>query len=129
MLDVIEVTQRVERGAAFLDGIIGPEWVDRINLDTLRLSSACNCIAGQLHNGSFLAAMTDWFDAPSPHWATVDSAEVQLGFNLSEVSDAIDEDADEDPLTEQDEPDNWDLLQSAWVGLITVRRSRAKAGA
>ena len=39
----------VEAGAALLDRELGPGWEDRIDLDTLELSSTCGCVLGQLH--------------------------------------------------------------------------------
>ena len=39
----------VDRGAALLDEVYGPEWDERIDLERLNLSSICNCVLGQLH--------------------------------------------------------------------------------
>lgn len=38
----------VDRGAAFLDETL-PGWAERIDTDTLDLSSTCNCVLGQLY--------------------------------------------------------------------------------
>lgn len=40
---------QIARGVEYLDQKEGPDWVERINLDTLELSSSCNCVIGQLY--------------------------------------------------------------------------------
>lgn len=51
--------ENVRRGIAWLDDHYEDSWVQRINLERLRLSSACFCILGQLE-GSFLTALEVW---------------------------------------------------------------------
>lgn len=41
------ITERVERTAEILDRKY-PTWADKIDLDTLKMSDGCFCIAGQL---------------------------------------------------------------------------------
>lgn len=38
--------EHVARGAAWLD-TVQPDWVDRVNLETLYMDSPVNCVAGQ----------------------------------------------------------------------------------
>ncbi len=45
----LPVEVRVKQGMAALDAKYGPGWVDRIDVDTLLLDSACRCVLGQLH--------------------------------------------------------------------------------
>ena len=44
------VEERVIRGFDYLTDYYGPEWQDAIDVETLDLSSACNCVLGQLAN-------------------------------------------------------------------------------
>lgn len=45
----LPVEIRVKQGMALLDEKHGPDWVWRINLDTLVMSHACQCVLGQLY--------------------------------------------------------------------------------
>lgn len=47
ILDEFNETERVARGVAWLDEI-RPDWRDRVTLPELRLTSACNCVLGQV---------------------------------------------------------------------------------
>jgi hypothetical protein len=44
-----EIKARVNAGALWLEEQFGPEWIDKINLDRLNLSSSTTCIAGQVY--------------------------------------------------------------------------------
>lgn len=44
------IAQRVAAGARWLDELFGPQWVDRIDLNTLDLASTYRCICGQVFN-------------------------------------------------------------------------------
>ncbi len=105
-LDVIEVTERVAKGGAFLTEKYGAGWPDKVDLECLQMQSTEDCIAGQLV-GDFYTAMEEWFNEHVADLAMPQA--VAHGFDLDE--------------SEYNE-DNWDLLTSAWVGLITVQRSR-----
>lgn len=48
-----EVLNRVLKGIEILKEEYGDDWVDKINLDTLRLSSGISCVLGQLNGGDF----------------------------------------------------------------------------
>lgn len=43
-----EVLARVKAGIAFLEETVGPDWVDRINLDELELQDGDHCVCGQV---------------------------------------------------------------------------------
>lgn len=44
----LPIEVRVKAGMALLDEKHGPDWVHRIDVDTLQLSSSCRCVLGQL---------------------------------------------------------------------------------
>ncbi len=48
----MNVQERVARGVALLDEKM-PGWVDRIDVDTLEISSIRHCVVGQLNQGEF----------------------------------------------------------------------------
>lgn len=45
----LPVEQRVKRGMAVLDKKFGPEWVARIDVNSLQLAVSCDCVLGQLY--------------------------------------------------------------------------------
>jgi hypothetical protein len=62
-----EVPEQVRAGAAFLDEVIGPGWIEQVNLDTLDIESGCKCVAAQLvsefeggYNNAWEYAMYAW---------------------------------------------------------------------
>jgi hypothetical protein len=61
-IDIAHTTasERVARGARWLDEFIGEEWVNRIDPDTLNLESDVSCICGQVFevNGANLSGFT-----------------------------------------------------------------------
>ena len=42
-----ELEERVEKGAAWLDRNV-PDWVDRVEVQSLKMSDTCRCVLGQL---------------------------------------------------------------------------------
>lgn len=46
-----EFQPRVDKGCKLLDERLGPEWVEKIDLDQLNLQSNCDCILGQTSFG------------------------------------------------------------------------------
>lgn len=83
-----DAATRVARGVALLDRK-APGWVDRIDLDTLELSSAFDCVLGQLYRGfgagmyalnldresamahGFLTSNMDFYDELQAEWIRV----------------------------------------------------------
>lgn len=116
--------QRVEAGAAYLDGVL-PGWWEKIDLETLNLGSNCRCVLGQLavdiawdtRDFQLLrAARADGFNcwvskhlAPLPAIGFKESE--RMGFDLSD-SECIEA---EDEL--------YGALTAEWRNLITERRS------
>jgi hypothetical protein len=109
MLDVIDISQRVESGAKVLDSEL-PNWVNDVDLTTLNLGDPSHCVLAEAHPSNFYwDALNDLTGQGDANTAILWG--IEHGFNLPDA--AIDEE--------------WDALESAWVGLITVRQSRAKA--
>jgi hypothetical protein len=50
------IAERVAKGAALLDEKI-PGWADRIDLHRFYIGSTCDCVLGQLHDGSYTDGM------------------------------------------------------------------------
>ena len=119
MLDVIEASQRVEKGAALLDEKIGTHWSERVNFATLHMDSCETCVAAQGTGLTYSETIPVLF-ATGSGWVDASA----YGFALA-LDDGCDDACD---ACEQCR-EAWGLLESAWVGLITVRRSRAKTGA
>lgn len=121
MLDTIEAAQRVEKGAALLDQRL-EHWVDDIDLGEFDIANGDACILGQLFGEydrgrdnlllppfglpDYASDPDGWLDA----FKAVEAAAVAHGFNLGDG--------------DQDDDDANDVLESAWVGYITVHRSR-----
>jgi hypothetical protein len=42
-----EFAEPVAKGMKLLDELLGPDWVETVNLSELNLASECNCILGQ----------------------------------------------------------------------------------
>lgn len=66
----------VKRGAAWLDET-DPEWVQKIKLETLRMSDGGQCILGQTY-GHYISALDTIADDDRMEWAA------EHGFNLTE---------------------------------------------
>lgn len=95
---VLPIATRVKQGFGRLDEKYGPEWVFRINVDTLRLESSCLCVLGQLC-GDFATGVLGMFDAD---WFT---AITDFGFHAAD-----------------DEEYEWDALTTEWRSQILARR-------
>lgn len=54
------VPEQVQAGAAFLDEVVGPEWVEEMNLDQLDINSGCDCVAAQTVKGFEGGYMNAW---------------------------------------------------------------------
>lgn len=104
--------ERVALGAAWLDETEGPEWVDRINLDDLKMTDACGCICGQTFRAEAEAAGNDlpfqmgyWYAHEHRFPAVVDKFlwATEHGFHGRSVHDFA-------------------VLRRAWSDLILKRR-------
>jgi hypothetical protein len=45
---MLTARERAEIGAVYLDEVAGPEWFEEVNVETLDISSGCNCVAAQV---------------------------------------------------------------------------------
>ena len=88
-----EAKVRVARGAALLDRE-RPGWPERIDLDTLQLSSACFCIRGQLVGCSVIWDVIPGLEGGKSH--------TEHGFIADSQS-------------------QYELLQEAWLSAIADR--------
>lgn len=53
-VDRFHALERARRGAKMLDDHFGtPDWDIDINTDTLNIGNPCNCVLGQLYDGSY----------------------------------------------------------------------------
>lgn len=80
----MRTSETVQRGAAFLDERL-PGWRDRVNPDTLKMESSCDCVLGQVlgsyGEGAQLLGLTDdelrelgFYRASNRPWATLANA-------------------------------------------------------
>lgn len=46
-----EVMERVKAGMALLERKYGPEWIDKIDLETLNIADITQCVLGQVYGG------------------------------------------------------------------------------
>lgn len=104
---VTSIYADANRGASFLDDA-DEDWYWKVNLDTLDMESANNCILGQLY-GDYIVAihdiahrhrLKDYFA-----WA------VWHGFCVHSMNPLLDNQM-------------WNTLHDAWVGEVTLRRNR-----
>ena len=95
---------RVKLGALLLDDI-DPNWYNKIDLDTLQLSSPCHCILGQLY-GFYTSALSHVFplDDTDTKWK-----EVACGFEAT-------------PDSGHEMSFEYSNLQEYWIAEITARR-------
>lgn len=86
------VKKRVQRGIALLEKKHGPNWVDRVDLETLELMNCENCVLGQLYGrySAGTSALHITFEAPD------------YGFTIRD-------------------DDGWGRLQAAWMDALTPR--------
>jgi hypothetical protein len=96
------MTERVEAGAAWLD-VHEPGWLEKIDLDTLFLGSACDCILGQLATGT-VPFGGEWRDIARSAGIESFSEDYDLGFNTEEW-------------------DDYEGLTLEWTALIKARRA------
>jgi hypothetical protein len=113
-----EVPEQVRAGAAFLDEVIGPEWIEQVNLDTLDLESGCRCVAAQIvnqfeggYNNAWEYAMYEWGvvtpDGLDESITTIDLDRARaLGFLGP---------------THSGNPPTWQALELGWRDLIAAR--------
>jgi hypothetical protein len=92
------IEERVRLGAAWLDAN-RPGWVDRIDLETLDLSTSCGCVLGQ-EFGDFDRAPDEVYRRAPQH-----------GFNV--------------PSNQAGTMRQYDNLTTAWRDYITARRAAA----
>jgi hypothetical protein len=101
------IEARVARGAALLDEKL-PGWVERIDLDKLKLSSGCNCILGQTWDGP-TSADSSPFGAHADALALGGDDDIEHGFNAG----------GEDWFSNEPE---YEALTAEWKRLILARR-------
>lgn len=107
MSDTIET--RVARGVALLDEKL-PGWVDRIDLEKLDLSSACDCILGQEFDGKAIWPDLLGYDIGlSELFANVEKDAARHGFTAGAWAAA----------------EAWDELEGEWRRVILARRGGA----
>ena len=105
------IEERVEHGADYLDNLLGPDWPDMIDLDTLNQENGCKCILAQINIPSGPYEVTR---------LTLDLEEEdaeEMGFlneDMIRGDEFVDEDADE---YEED------ALTNAWIEFIQARRT------
>jgi hypothetical protein len=128
------VLEKVKRGIAVLEEKYGPDWVDRIDLDTLDLGESDSCVLGQVYAGAELSdAEWEWFhsyledhDSFYSNWGVAEvksSYEYSDGYMLGKI--ALDGDVLERPQDygfESSPGANYDELQAAWEHEIIARR-------
>lgn len=68
------VMKRVKLGMALLEELHGPDWVEKLDLETLRLVSPDNCVLGQMYGGFREGAGQLWPDAVDIDWRRRDLA-------------------------------------------------------
>lgn len=103
-----DIKLAVKRGAAWLDEN-DPEWVQKIQLETLKMSDSGQCILGQTRGHYAMAISKICGDEHFP-WAN------EHGFNLSE------EELDEKPIG--DIYRGYRKLDQAWTEYIKNRRAK-----
>jgi hypothetical protein len=103
--DTIEA--RVARGAALLDEKL-PGWVERIDLDKLKLSSGCNCVLGQTWDGSTDTGYSA-FGAHADALALGGDDDIEHGFNAGSGNWFTD-------------ADEYTALTAEWKCVVLARR-------
>ena len=94
------ITARINRGEKWLNEHYGPDWYDHIDLDRLDLSSACDCVLGQLGHDIVRKAggrKGGAWSAKFRAWARRGGWDSQLltdhdGYNLIDLIDPADAD-------------------------------------
>lgn len=104
-------TDRVAKGAAELDRIL-PGWELKIDLDSLYLSSTCNCVLGQL--AVDLSPKEPDYWGPSGFDAAIDQIAPHYDWEQWAMDRGFDIEADEGPMDYVD-------LTEAWKRLIRQR--------
>src|SRR5882672_9426584 len=98
-MPAINKSLAVERGAKLPDAR-RPGWADEIDVDELEMESTCNCIVGQLNNGSYLEGL----------WAL-------------DLNDDSANDYGFDAYDDSENPHRWYELRQAWIEEIEERRA------
>lgn len=109
--------ERVARGAAWLDDLLGADWHTRIDLGRLELSDECNCILGQLvADLAYVAKLAP--DADDGIWSPT-FGDVE---NAQDI-DMFDHGFDDHLSVHRPAPINsqYEALDAAWAALIEQR--------
>ena len=119
MMTQADATARVAKGAKLLDEV-RPGWAGRINLDTLQMSSVCNCVLGQ-QDGTFYRGMQTllhYYESRPIKGAMELGAEYGFHTGPLEMYDLNPDREDEhEAVVEVYAP-----LQTAWVREILLRK-------
>lgn len=121
MVDYGPVEERVARGLEWLDSNV-EGWVDKVEINSLRMASSCNCVLGQVfkehervdkYNPSRL-------DETGYGWAMREHniEDIMLGFDFAAV-DAEEIGNDGDPYT---------YIQEEWERVIAERKLASPTG-
>ena len=105
-----EFQPRVDKGCKLLDERLGPEWVEKIDLEILNLEFGCACVLGQLCIDIVGGGHTYGLAAQAlfPNRAFVDNdAAEEHGFIL------------------QDTPHDYPALTECWTRTIARRRAES----
>lgn len=109
-----DLRAKVERGAKLLDEKL-PEWRSKIDLDLLDISTATQCVLGQLF-GDYRVGLSQLFwtgeRMPYPTPMPVFNRAVECGFTSNFGNDDEDE-----------EEWGFDCLTSNWIDILGVERT------
>lgn len=81
-----QCAEYVQNGIQLLNKVLGPEWVTRINIDTLSIALAKQCVLGQLYGEYILGWNKLYFDDGKPTGKPVLNASYTYGFMLQHPS-------------------------------------------
>lgn len=114
----LPLDERVERGALHLDEHI-PGWANKINLERFQISSAENCVIGQLY-GDYWNHTINKVAKIYPDRMSADD------WNCWGSDQKLDKFAAHHGFMTDADPDrtaDWDILQESWVRAIKARQS------
>lgn len=106
-----DVLDRVKKGLAWLEKTHGPGWEDKIDLETLRLSSTAACVLGQVYSGYSVEQDAGYL------YATNELLETPEGVEDTDLWEEV----EMEKMGFCAEDSEWDLLDMAWRQVLEPR--------
>lgn len=125
-MTILTIKQRVQRGAEYLDAYV-PDWVERIDLDELRMQMPCSCVLGQLVGDYDEVACQPWSKQEHVDWINKQRRFERVGIPAVLTYPQAAARGFHLPESQMQNDNTWDRLTAEWRRVILERRGSAQA--